>query len=115
MSAVAPLIGITAGRCFAGNASALGCCDVIIATKGSNIGMGGPAMVEGGGLGVFRPEEIGPVSVQEPNGVIDILAEDEADAVALTRKYLSYFQGPTTGWTCADQRLLRRVIPENRL
>jgi acetyl/propionyl-CoA carboxylase alpha subunit/acetyl-CoA carboxylase carboxyltransferase component len=115
MSGVAPMVGVTSGRCFAGNASVLGCCDVIIATKGSNIGMGGPAMVEGGGLGVFRPEEIGPVSVQEPNGVIDILAEDEADAVALTRKYLSYFQGPTTGWTCADQRLLRRVIPENRL
>ncbi|HWF77662.1 MAG TPA: carboxyl transferase domain-containing protein [Caulobacteraceae bacterium] len=115
MSGVAPMVGVTSGRCFAGNASVLGCCDVIIATKGSNIGMGGPAMVEGGGLGVFRPEEIGPVEVQEPNGVIDILAEDEAEAVALTRKYLSYFQGPTSGWTCADQRLLRRVIPENRL
>jgi acetyl/propionyl-CoA carboxylase alpha subunit/acetyl-CoA carboxylase carboxyltransferase component len=115
MSGVAPMVGVTSGRCFAGNASVLGCCDVIIATKGSNIGMGGPAMVEGGGLGVFTPEEIGPVSVQEPNGVIDILAEDEADAVALTKQYLSYFQGPTTGWTCADQRLLRRVIPENRL
>ncbi len=115
MSGVAPMVGVTSGRCFAGNASVLGCCDVIIATKGSNIGMGGPAMVEGGGLGVFTPEEIGPVSVQEPNGVIDILAEDEADAVALTKQYLSYFQGPTSGWTCADQRLLRRVIPENRL
>ena len=115
MSGVAPMVGVTSGRCFAGNASVLGCCDVIIATKDSNIGMGGPAMIEGGGLGVFRPEEIGPVSVQEPNGVIDILAEDEADAVALAKQYLSYFQGPLTDWTCADQRLLRRVIPENRL
>ncbi len=115
MSAVAPLIGITSGRCFAGNASVLGCCDVIIATKGSNIGMGGPAMIEGGGLGIFRPEEIGPVDVQQPNGVIDILAEDEADAVRITKKYLSYFQGTLAGWTCADQRLLRRAIPENRV
>ncbi len=115
MSAVAPLIGITSGRCFAGNASVLGCCDVIIATKGSNIGMGGPAMIEGGGLGIFRPEEIGPVEVQQPNGVIDILAEDEADAVRITKKYLSYFQGTLAGWTCADQRLLRRAIPENRV
>ena len=112
---VAPMVGITSGRCFAGNASVLGCCDVIIATKGSNIGMGGPAMIEGGGLGVFRPEEIGPVSVQEPNGVIDILVEDEADAVAVAKQYLSYFQGPLADWTCADQRRLRRVIPENRL
>jgi acetyl-CoA carboxylase carboxyltransferase component len=115
MSAVAPMIGITSGRCFAGNASALGCCDVIIATKGSNIGMGGPAMIEGGGLGIFKPEEIGPVAVQEPNGVIDILAEDEADAVRIAKKYLSYFQGTWSDWACADQRLLRQVIPENRV
>jgi acetyl/propionyl-CoA carboxylase alpha subunit/acetyl-CoA carboxylase carboxyltransferase component len=115
MSAVAPLVGITSGRCFAGNASALGCCDVIIATKGSNIGMGGPAMIQGGGLGVFRPEEIGPVEVQEPNGVIDILAEDEADAVRGAKKYLAYFQGILGEWSCADQRLLRRAIPENRV
>ena len=115
MSAVAPMVGITSGRCFAGNASVLGCCDVIIAAKGSNIGMGGPAMIEGGGLGVFRPEEIGPIEVQEPNGVIDIVAEDEADAVRIAKQYLSYFQGPAADWTCADQRLLRNVIPENRL
>jgi acetyl/propionyl-CoA carboxylase alpha subunit/acetyl-CoA carboxylase carboxyltransferase component len=115
MSAVAPMIGITSGRCFAGNASALGCCDVIIATKGSNIGMGGPAMIEGGGLGIFKPEEIGPVAVQEPNGVIDILAEDEADAVRIAKKYLAYFQGTWPEWACADQRLLRQAIPENRL
>jgi acetyl-CoA carboxylase carboxyltransferase component len=115
MSAVAPLIGITSGRCFAGNASALGCCDVIIATKDSNIGMGGPAMIEGGGLGIFKPEEIGPVAVQEPNGVIDILAEDEADAVRVAKKYLAYFQGTWSEWACADQRLLRQAIPENRV
>ncbi len=115
MSGVAPMIGVTSGRCFAGNASILGCCDVIIATKGSNIGMGGPAMIEGGGLGVFRPEDIGPVEVQEPSGVIDILVEDEAEATRVARQYLSYFQGPVAEWSCPDQRLLRRVIPENRL
>jgi acetyl/propionyl-CoA carboxylase alpha subunit/acetyl-CoA carboxylase carboxyltransferase component len=115
MSAVAPMIGITSGRCFAGNASVLGCCDVIIAAKGSNIGMGGPAMIEGGGLGIFKPEEIGPVAVQVPNGVIDVLAEDEADAVRIAKKYLSYFQGNFSEWACADQRLLRQAIPENRV
>jgi acetyl/propionyl-CoA carboxylase alpha subunit/acetyl-CoA carboxylase carboxyltransferase component len=115
MSGVAPLIGITSGRCFAGNASVLGCCDVIIATRDSTIGMGGPAMIEGGGLGIFRPEEIGPVSIQEPNGVIDIVAEDEADAVRIAKQYLSYFQGPLADWTAPDQRRLRGVIPENRL
>ena len=115
MSGVAPLVGITSGRCFAGNASVLGCCDVIIATKGSKIGMGGPAMIEGGGLGVFRPEEIGPISIQEPNGVVDIVAEDEADAVRIAKQYLSYFQGPLADWIAPDQRRLRNVIPENRL
>jgi acetyl/propionyl-CoA carboxylase alpha subunit/acetyl-CoA carboxylase carboxyltransferase component len=115
MSAVAPMIGIASGRCFAGNASVLGCCDVIIATEGSNIGMGGPAMIEGGGLGIFKPEEIGPVEVQQTNGVIDILARDEAHAVQIAKNYLSYFQGALSEWTCADQRLLRQIIPENHV
>ncbi len=114
LSGLVPLIGITSGRCFAGNAALLGCCDVVIATKDANIGMGGPAMVEGGGLGVFRPDEIGPVDVQAPNGVIDVLVEDEAAAVQAAKQYLSYFQGAIGEWSCPDQRLLRSVIPENR-
>ncbi|MED5199027.1 MAG: carboxyl transferase domain-containing protein, partial [Gemmatimonadota bacterium] len=115
LSGLVPLVGINSGRCFAGNAALLGCCDVVIATANSNIGMGGPAMIEGGGLGVFRPEEVGPMDVQVPNGVVDIAVEDEAEAVEVARKYLSYFQGPLTDWACADQRTLRGLIPENRL
>jgi acetyl/propionyl-CoA carboxylase alpha subunit/acetyl-CoA carboxylase carboxyltransferase component len=115
LSGTWPLVGVNSGRCFAGNAAILGCCDVIIATKDSALGMGGPAMVEGGGLGVFRPEEIGPIKVMQANGTIDVLVEDEAEAVVVAKKYLSYFQGAVAEWTCADQRLLRRAIPENRL
>ena len=115
LSGLVPMVGITTGRCFAGNAALLGCCDVIIATEGSNIGMGGPAMVEGGGLGVFAPEEIGPMEVQVPNGVVDIAVADEAEAVQVTRQYLSYFQGPTRTWEAPDQRLMRQIVPENRL
>ena len=115
LSGAVPLVGINSGRCFAGNAAILGCCDVIIATKDSALGMGGPAMVEGGGLGVFRPEEIGPIKVMQANGTIDVLVEDEAEAVAVAKQYLAYFQGPLAEWTCTDQRLLRRTIPENRL
>ena len=113
-----PVIGITTGRCFAGNAALLGCCDVIIATNNSNIGMGGPAMVEGGGLGVFKPEQIGPSSVQHANGVIDILVDDEAAAVAAAKQYLSYFQGQLKSGiaaTAPDAMALRQVVPENRL
>ncbi|HUQ60878.1 carboxyl transferase domain-containing protein [Lentzea sp.] len=188
LSGQVPLVGVVAGRCFAGNAVLLGTCDVIIAVEGANIGMGGPAMIEGGGLGVFRPEDVGPLDVQVPNGVVDIVVGSEEEAVAVARQYLSYFQAPagvprasaqpspappggpldsivpdstdnswpsgsgtadtgpsadgqtdaqtgggqtgrhTTGghtgsghtadgrpWACADQRLLRHAVPENRL
>ncbi|WP_434447802.1 carboxyl transferase domain-containing protein [Lentzea sp. E54] len=149
LSGQVPLVGVVAGRCFAGNAVLLGTCDVIIAVEGANIGMGGPAMIEGGGLGTFRPEDIGPLDVQVPNGVVDIAVASEEEAVAVAKKYLSYFQapagvpspsaqpspapsgeplktilpdstdnfGPSGGhsWTCADQRLLRHAVPENRL
>jgi acetyl-CoA carboxylase carboxyltransferase component len=115
LSGLVPLVGVNSGRCFAGNAALLGCCDVVIATANSNIGMGGPAMIEGGGLGVYEPEDVGPMSVQVPNGVVDIAVADEAEAVAAAKKYLSYFQGPVRSWTCPDQRALRHVIPENRL
>jgi acetyl-CoA carboxylase carboxyltransferase component len=115
LSGLVPLVGINSGKCFAGNAAILGCCDVVIATLDSNIGMGGPAMIEGGGLGVYEPDEIGPMEVQVPNGVVDIAVADEAEAVAAARRYLAYFQGAAGDWECADQRLLRPIIPENRL
>ena len=115
LSGLVPLVGIASGRCFAGNAVVLGCCDVVIATRNANIGMGGPAMIEGGGLGVFRPEEVGPMDVQASNGVVDIAVEDEAEAVVAAKRYLSYFQGAVDDWTCADQRRLRHVVPEDRL
>jgi acetyl-CoA carboxylase carboxyltransferase component/biotin carboxyl carrier protein len=115
LSGLVPVVGVVSGYCFAGNAAMLGCCDVIIATKNASIGMGGPAMIEGGGLGVYHPADVGPVSFQAPNGVIDILVEDEEEATRVAQQYLSYFQGPVTRWEARDQRLLRRAIPENRL
>ncbi|MDA1241324.1 MAG: carbamoyl-phosphate synthase large subunit, partial [Chloroflexi bacterium] len=115
LSGQVPLVGINSGFSFAGNAALLGCCDVVIATANSSIGMGGPAMIEGGNLGVFRPEEVGPMSVQVPNGVVDIAVADEVEAVAVAKQYLGYFQGALPAWEAADQRLLRRAIPENRL
>jgi acetyl-CoA carboxylase carboxyltransferase component len=109
------MVGITSGRCFAGNASLLGCCDVIIATAGSNIGMGGPAMIEGGGLGIYTPDEIGPLDVQMRSGVVDLAVADEAEAVAVAQRYLGYFQGRLTDWDEPDQRSMRAIVPENRL
>ena len=100
LSGLVPLVGIASGRCFAGNAVLLGCCDVVIATRNTNIGMGGPAMIEGGGLGTFKPEEVGPLEVQVPNGVVDIQVEDEAEAVQVAKQYLSYFQGLRAGMVC---------------
>ena len=115
LSGLVPTVGIASGRCFAGNAALLGCCDVIIATQDASIGMAGPAMIEGGGLGQFEPDEVGPVSVQYPNGVIDVLAADDAEAVVVAKQYLSYFQGRLTDWDCPDQGELRAAVPEDRL
>ncbi|MEC7419892.1 MAG: carboxyl transferase domain-containing protein [Pseudomonadota bacterium] len=115
LSGAVPMVGVNHGRCFAGNTALLACCDVIIATKDSTIAMGGPAMIEGGGLGIYTPEEVGPMSFQVPNGVVDILVEDEAEAVRVAKQYLSYFQGSTDSWEAPDQRKLRHIVPENRL
>lgn len=114
LSGLVPLVGITSGYCFAGNAALLGCCDVIIATENSNIGMAGPAMIEGGGLGVVKPTDIGPIGVQTVNGVVDVRVADEAEAVAIAKKYLGFFQGATKNWKRHDDAMLRDLIPEQR-
>ncbi len=114
LSGKVPRIAIINGYSFAGNAAFAGCSDIIIATKKSSIGMSGPAMIEGGGLGSFHPGEIGPPDFQVPNGVIDILVEDEKEAVEVARQYLSYFQGSINFKECPDQEPLRHIIPEER-
>ncbi|MBK6885408.1 MAG: biotin carboxylase [Tetrasphaera sp.] len=114
LSGWVPTVAVVTGRCFAGNAAVAGCCDVVIATRDATIGMAGPAMIEGGGLGRFAPEEIGPMSVQGPNGVVDIVVEDDAAAIAAARRYLGYVQGSRADWSARDQRELRVGIPENR-
>ncbi len=135
LSGLVPLVGIASGYCFAGNAALLGCCDVVIATEDASIGMGGPAMIEGGGLGVYDPADVGPIDVQYANGVVDLRAADDAEAVALAKRYLSYFLddrpsaldeddegvargGPRRGGSVpaavADQTALRELIPEQR-
>jgi acetyl/propionyl-CoA carboxylase alpha subunit/acetyl-CoA carboxylase carboxyltransferase component len=116
LSGQVPLVAVVSGYCFAGNAALAGACDVIIATPEASLGMGGPAMIEGGGLGVVAPEEVGPMSVQVPNGVVDLLVADEAAAVSAARRYLSYFggSGPSPAAPYADQRKLRHLLPENR-
>jgi acetyl-CoA carboxylase carboxyltransferase component len=115
LSGKVPLVSIVSGRCFAGNAALAGVCDVIIATPDANIGMGGPAMIEGGGLGVYPPEAIGPIDVQRHNGVVSVVARDEVHAVSLAKQYLSHFQGDIEDWEAPDPRLARHVVPQNRL
>jgi acetyl-CoA carboxylase carboxyltransferase component len=114
LSGLVPLVGIASGYCFAGNAALLGCCDVVIATEDASIGMGGPAMIEGGGLGVFEPGEVGPIDVQWANGVVDLRAVDDAEAVAGAKRYLSYFRGATEPAPPRDHATLRNLIPTNR-
>ncbi len=114
LSGKVPRIAVNNGYCFAGNAALFGCADITVATKQSWIGMAGPAMIEGGGLGVHPPKTIGPITVQEKNGVVDIVAEDEAEATTIAKKLLAYFQGDHTNWDCADQSLLNDAIPADR-
>ena len=114
LSGLVPLVGIASGYCFAGNAALLGCCDVTIATEDASIGMGGPAMIEGGGLGVYEPGEVGPIDVQHANGVVDLRVADDREAVAAAKRYLSYFNGPLRDFIVPDQGLLREIVPEQR-
>jgi acetyl-CoA carboxylase carboxyltransferase component/biotin carboxyl carrier protein len=114
LSGLVPLVGIASGYCFAGNAALLGCCDVVIASEDSSIGMGGPAMIEGGGLGVYEPGEVGPIEVQDANGVVDLRVADDRQAVAAAKRYLSYFRGPTPAGRAPNQELLRGLVPEER-
>jgi len=112
LSGVVPRIAVVKGRCFAGNAVIAGCSDLIVATADTSIGMGGPAMIAGGGLGEVAPDDVGPISVQEPNGVVDVVVADEAEAVVVARKLLGYFQGSTAAGPQPDQTRLRTMIPE---
>lgn len=114
LSGKVPRIAVNNGYCFAGNAALFGCADFTIATRSSWIGMAGPAMIEGGGLGTFAPTDIGPIDVQEKNGVVDIVADDEAHATALAKQLLSYFQGNVQDWETVDQASLRDAIPQDR-
>ncbi len=112
LSGLVPRIAVVKGRCFAGNAMIAGCSDLIVATRDSSIGMGGPAMIAGGGLGEVHPDEVGPAEMQSVNGVIDVLVEDEREAVAVTKRLISCFQGTTDPGVTPDQTALRSVVPE---
>jgi len=114
LSGLVPRIAVVAGRCFAGNAVLAGCSDLIVATENSSLGMGGPAMIEGGGLGQVHPDEIGPIGMQAGNGVVDLVAADEAEATALAKRLLSYFQGATPPGPAPDQTRLRDLVPERQ-
>src|SRR3954471_8112610 len=112
LSGLVPRIAVVKGRCFAGNAVIAGAADLIVATEDASIGMGGPAMIAGGGLGDVAPDDVGPIAVQAPNGVVDVVVADEAEAVAVTKRLLAYFQGATEPGPAPDQERLRDLVPE---
>ncbi|MCY4094493.1 MAG: ATP-grasp domain-containing protein [Gammaproteobacteria bacterium] len=115
LSGLVPLVGVNLGDCFAGNAALLACCDVIIATKNSTIGMTGPGVVEASGIGNHSTSDLGSMSFQELNGNVDIVVEDDSAAIETVKRYLSYFQGPVSEWEAPDQRRMRHIIPEDRV
>ena len=114
LSGLVPRIAVVAGRCFAGNAVIAGCADLIVATRNVSLGMGGPAMIEGGGLGKVDADAIGPIEMQAGNGVVDLVAEDEKEATAFAKRLLSYFQGAIPPGPAPDQDRLRDLVPERQ-
>ncbi len=113
LAGVVPRIAVVSGRCFAGNAVLAGGADLRVGTPDVNLGMAGPAMIEGGGLGRFSPEEIGPAEVQVANGVLDVLVEDEEEAVEVVRRLLGLLAGPAPAGEAPDQAALRTLLPSN--
>jgi methylmalonyl-CoA carboxyltransferase 12S subunit len=114
LSGLVPRVAVVAGRCFAGNAVIAGCSDLIVATENASLGMGGPAMIEGGGLGTVDPDAVGPIETQAPNGVVDLVAPDEAEATRAAKRLLAYFQGATPPGEAPDQAALRELVPERQ-
>src|SRR5215213_9185563 len=114
LSGVVPRIAVVAGRCFAGNAVIAGCSDLIVATENTSLGMGGPAMIEGGGLGKVDADAVGPIDMQSRNGVVDVVVADEAEATAVAKRLVGYFQGPAATWEAPDQQPLREIVPQRR-
>ncbi len=114
LSGKVPRIAVANGYCFAGNAALFGCADIKIATRQSWIGMAGPAMIEGGGLGSFKPTEIGPVEVHANNGTVDLVVDDEPAACEMAKRVLSYFQGSLNHWDAGNQNALIDCLPDDR-
>ena len=109
LSGRVPRIAVVEDNCFAGNAVIAGCSDLIVATERASLGMGGPAMIAGGGLGDVAAADVGPIEVMEANGVVDVTTDD---AVATTRELIGYFLGRSATWTAPDQTPLRDAVPE---
>lgn len=114
LSGKVPRISVNNGFCFAGNAALFGAADVRIATQTSWIGMAGPAMIEGGGLGSYAPTDIGPADLHAHNGGVDLLVADEATATQAAKVVLSYTQGDAAHFDVEDQLTLRDILPDNR-
>jgi acetyl-CoA carboxylase carboxyltransferase component len=115
LAGTVPTVAVVSGYCFAGNAALVGCCDVVVATEDSSIGMGGPAMIEAGGLGVVAPDDVGPTAVQAADGVVDVVVPDDAAAVAAARQAIGLLSGRVVPGEAADQRGLRTALPANRV
>ena len=119
LAGTVPTVAVVAGWCFAGNAALAGTCDVLVAVEGASIAMAGPAMVEGGGLGVHAPGDLGPAAMHADNGHVDVLVPDEAAATAVARDFLDLacvpFRAPgDEPGDAPDGVALRDAVPEDR-
>ncbi len=113
LSGWVPTVAIVSGPSFAGHASLAGFSDIVITTRGSAIGMGGPPMVEAA-LGLtLTPQELAGVEMHEKTGGIDLLVDDEPTAIELAKQYLSYLRDHPTGESHSSAEKVADLVPES--
>ena len=115
MSGWVPTVAVVSGRSFAGNASIAGMSDVVFATRGSAIGIGGPPLVEAA-LGIsVTPEElaaIGDAGGDRRRGPAHRIRRRGGRSCGATSR--------TSSWSSADgtpsptHDTIRSIVPDNR-
>ena len=112
LSGWVPTVAIVSGPSFAGHASLAGFSDMVIATRGSAIGMGGPPMVEAA-LGLtLTPQELAGVEMHERTGGIDLLVDNEPAAIQSAKRYLEFLWDQPEGPPDPSAEDIADLIPE---
>jgi len=114
LSGLVPTIAIVPGPCFAGNANLAGVCDLVIGTRDATMGIAGPPLVAAATGEKLRPEEIGPAELHARAGSMDLLCDDDREAIGAARAYLAFFGERSETVETPNTEALRSLVPESR-